>query len=175
MRHKRPRSYEPCLRGQEWMWAVSHWSYSRVCISGQSQITSYLPQLVRLCGKGCSLRSYDPKCAATQNSLVEGVLTVGSYEWERYISLHLPQVGQAVTGILTTGEKNNQSVLTVKRKARGGVKQTEEQSLRCKYLSDNTPDFLELNPVGSVVLGIRHSDAGVRITKSAGSWPCKQE
>lgn len=105
------------------------------------------------------------------NVLQEGIC----YKWERYISQHLPQLRQTVIDTLTTGEMNNQSVLTAKRKARGGVKQTEEQSLGCKYFSDNTPNFLKLYPVGSVILGIWHGDAGVRITKSAGSWPCKQE
>lgn len=45
-----------------------------------SQAKVRSPPTCHSCGKGCSLRSYDPKCAATQNSLVEGVLTVGSYE-----------------------------------------------------------------------------------------------
>lgn len=172
MRHKRLRGYEPCHRGQERTRAVTGHTLGSV---SQAKVRS--PPTCR------SWWGYVAKDALSEvmipNVLVEGALTLGSYEWERYILLHLPQVGQTVTGILTTGEINNQSILTIKRKVRGGVKQAEEQrpctASQVQYFSDNKPNFLELYPVGRVILGIWHGDAGVRITKSAGSWPCKQE
>lgn len=42
------------------------------------------------------------------------------------------------------------------------------------YLKYNKPNSLKLNPVCSIILGVRHNDAGVRITKATGTWACKE-